>query len=128
MSEEYSQKEENTFRLDLFRRLDTQDNLLGDIKIQTTKTNGRVTVLEEKTKDYTEIKNVMYGLKDFKSWLAGAVATSLTLGSIIAYLFMNYITANTQNIITAQKDSIIQEAVEQTILIVNQKYNLDIIK
>lgn len=44
--EEYSQKEENTFRTELFRRMDHQDIDLKDIKIQTTKTNGRVSKLE----------------------------------------------------------------------------------
>lgn len=42
MEEQYSQKEENTFRKELFRRMDNQDTDLKEIKIQTLKTNGRV--------------------------------------------------------------------------------------
>lgn len=38
----YSEKEERTFRSELFRRLDDQDDELNEIKVQTLKTNGRV--------------------------------------------------------------------------------------
>lgn len=46
MSEEYSQKEENTFRLELFRRMDKQDSTLDRIETQTTRHNGRLAKLE----------------------------------------------------------------------------------
>ena len=45
-NEDYSQKEEDTFRLELFRRMGVQDKTLDEIKVQTTKTNGRVNSLE----------------------------------------------------------------------------------
>ncbi len=46
MENEYNQKEENTFRKELFRRMGNQDTLLAEIKAQTLKTNGRVNKLE----------------------------------------------------------------------------------
>ncbi|HRH25317.1 MAG TPA: hypothetical protein PLQ20_03215 [Candidatus Paceibacterota bacterium] len=66
--EEYSQKEENTFREALFRRMDTQDNSLGKILEQTQKTNGRVNSLEtSRTQIWTAISILLF--------LGGAIIT-----------------------------------------------------
>jgi len=130
MPEEYSQKEENTFRKDLFRRLDNQDGMLNDIKEQTTKHNGRMTKLETRTEDYDDYKKTVQGLSGFKMWLTGAVVASLTVGSGIAYLFMEKIENNTRQIVSEmieqEKPKIIKSAVEDIITVINQEYNLKI--
>ncbi len=69
MSEKYSQKEEDTFRLELFRRMGVQDENLREIRNQTTKTNGRVTSLEGSR---------------IQVWTA--IAVLLVLGGTIIYL------------------------------------------
>lgn len=92
--EEYNQKEENTFRKDLFHRLDTQDDLLKEIKTQTVKTNGRVTVLETRLEDYDENKKILAGLSGFKMWLTGAVAVLLLCGGTLGYAYSEIILSN----------------------------------
>ena len=42
MAEKYSQKEENTFRTELFRRMDVQDKSLTEITKKLDYTNGSV--------------------------------------------------------------------------------------
>lgn len=42
----YSKREQDHYFSDLFKRMDSQDIVLGAIKEQTTKTNGRVSKLE----------------------------------------------------------------------------------
>lgn len=122
----YSQKEENTFRQDLFRRMDTQDTNLSKILDQTTKTNGRVTVLETKTEDYTKIKDIVASLSGWKLWISGAVAVVLLAGGIFINLFLKdiYRTSqdNAQKLIDAQRDQIVKDIVSQ----INTDYNLNI--
>lgn len=42
----YSKRELDHFFVEFGKRMDHQDTLLGEIKMQTTKTNGRVTRIE----------------------------------------------------------------------------------
>lgn len=116
MDEQYSQKEENTFRQDLFRRMDVQDKTLAriesdgkDTKAQTIKTNGRVNLMEEKTKDYDELRNSIQGLANIKYWIMGASATILAIGSYVAHLEEAYI---------------IQKAADSALSQINLKYNV----
>jgi hypothetical protein len=135
---DYTQKEEETqFRTQLFQRLSSQDEELKEIKkdgketkAQAIKTNGRATALEVKVSDYEKIKDIVIGLSGFKMWLTGAVVASLTVGSGVAYLFMEKIENNTRQIVSEmieqEKPKIIKSAVEDIITVINQEYNLKI--
>lgn len=130
MPEKYSQKEENTFRLDLFRRLDNQDVMLKDIKEQTTRHNGRMTKMETKLEDYDEYKERVIGLSGFKMWLTGAVVASLTVGSGIGFLFMEKIENNTRQIVLdtleQEKPKIVNETAKDVVSILKEEYNIKI--
>ncbi len=85
MADEFSQKEENTFRKELFRRMDNQDIILNKLLDQTTKTNGRVTKLEDKTEN---LPKDVAELKTSRIQLITAVSVLMFLGSTIIY-FVN---------------------------------------
>ena len=55
--------------------------------MQTTKTNGRVNLLEIKTSDYENIKKTTDNLKGWKMWLSGAVAVIIFFGGAFITLF-----------------------------------------
>jgi hypothetical protein len=123
---DYSQKEEDTFRKDLFRRMDGQDEVLKVIKDQTIKTNGRVTVLEVTVKDYTDLQKTVQALAGWKMWLSGAVAVILLAGGVYVKLLLKdiYRTVNeqTQAIVNSQKEDIAREVVAE----LERKYELQI--
>lgn len=77
MSDEtYSKREQDHFFGELFKRMDKQDETLGRIEGQTTKTNGRVTKLEEKTDDYPSTRKTV-------QWIMGVGAAAIVLGAVI---------------------------------------------
>lgn len=108
--EEFNQKEENTFRKNLFGRMDNQDIILERIEEQTKKTNGRVTKLEVTTEDYSEFKKTVSEFTGLKTWIGIVFSLFLVIGGTMGYLFA-------QNIISeANKyaDKILKEQSEQT--------------
>lgn len=130
MSEEYSQKEEDTFRKDLFKQLDRIESDGKETKIQTTAHNGRMTKIEVKISDYEEIKQIVNEAKGFKTWVSIILSIFLTLGSGIGYLFLQNVYAinadNTRAIIEQEKENIIKSATGNSISAINLKYNLNI--
>ncbi len=128
MDKEYSQKEEDTFRLELFRRIGVQDKVLDDIKVQTTKTNGRVTVIETITKDYDEYKKIVSGLSGWKMWITGAVAVIIFGGGYVWNLvlqnILNTSEKNNQVLIDKSVDVTAQKVISQ----LEEKYDLKINK
>lgn len=85
MSDEYNQKEETTFRTELFRRMDKQDEILDKVLEQTQKTNGRVTKLETITTDYDETKKKVSILENYRWWILGFGFSFTILGTSILY-------------------------------------------
>lgn len=135
----YNQEEESTFRKELFRRMDDQDRQLKEIKEdgkktmeQATKTNGRATVLELKMNDYDTFKKTVDGLAGWKIWLMATAVTVLFCGGIMCKLFLAsiYRTAqdNAQKAIIEQKEGIINDAAEKVVNLIENKYDLKIVK
>lgn len=126
--EEYNQKEEETFRKDLMRRMDVQDQALDRIETQTVRTNGRVTAVEIQLKDYESFKTTVNSLSGFKMWLSGAVAVLLFLGSGIGFFFSYYIRTNTEStvrdILKEEKPVIIRDVISE----IDRTYNLGTMK
>lgn len=124
--EEYNEKEEATFRKDLFRRMDVQDEALNRIETQTIRTNGRVTAVEIQLKDYEGFKTAVNNLSGFKMWLSGAVAVLLFLGSGIGFFFSYYIRTNTEStvrdILKEEKPVIIRDTISE----IDRTYNLGV--
>jgi len=90
MSDEYSQKEETTFRTELFRRMDKQDEILDKVLEQTQKTNGRVTKLETITNDYDETKKKVSVLENYRWWILGfGFSFTILAGSTVYYFITN---------------------------------------
>ena len=63
--------------------MDKQDDFLERIEDQTTRTNGRVTRLEDKVADYNDIKKSVASHENYKWWIMG-VAAALTVTGILA--------------------------------------------
>lgn len=81
--------EEETYRLGIERRLDTQDVKLDQILEQTKKTNGRVTQLEidkaVQTAQLKVIRTILYAM-------AGSV--TFVMGSVVVPILVAYIQAH----------------------------------
>jgi len=122
--EEYSLREETTFRQNLFKRLDTQDEILKEIRMQTTKTNGRVNLLEIKTSDYENIKKTTDNLKGWKMWLSGAVAVIIFFGGAFITLFYQVQKYDQENFIRETIKNERPQTVSDVILELNKDYNL----
>lgn len=58
-------------------RMDTQDNLLRDIKAQTTLTNGRVTILE-------------FRWKNLAKWMAAAATAATVLAELVVNIIGHF--------------------------------------
>ena len=85
----YSKREQDHFFGELFKRMDTQDVTLERIETQTSKTNGRVTKLEDWSldakkliegntiisKDYEKSKVRMYTAIALLIFFGGTIAT-----------------------------------------------------
>lgn len=95
MDDKYSQKEEDTFRKELFRRLDKQDTILERMLEQTTKTNGRVTKIETQLEDYPEIKSTVYKHQNYIWYVLGIVFIVGGIGLFTAKSFINEIVRET---------------------------------
>lgn len=125
---DYNKEEETTFRKDLMRRMDVQDDALDRIETQTIRTNGRVTAVEIQLKDYEKFKESIDSLKGFKLWLSGSVATLLFLGSGIGFFFSYYIRTNTEStvrdILKEEKPVIIRDVITE----IDRTYNLGTIE
>ncbi len=103
MSDKYNQKEETTFRTELFRRMDKQDEILDKVLEQTQKTNGRVTKLETATSDYDDTKKKVSVLENYRWWILGFGFSFTILGTSILYY------------ITKEIDTKIKTAIYQTL-------------
>lgn len=101
-NDEYNQKEENTFRQELFRRMDQQDRILEKLLEQTTKTNGRCTRLEDLTKDY---KTDMETLKTTRTQALTIIAVFILIGSGIFYLIDRSLELKIQNAVSYCQDN-----------------------
>lgn len=87
----YTKREQDHYFTDLFKRMDKQDVILDRIEGQTTRTNGRVTRLEDTTKDYGEVKTSIRKLENYKWYLIGIGATIAIVGGIVISLIYNVI-------------------------------------
>lgn len=87
MEKNYSKREQDFFRDELFKRMDKQDNMLERIESQTLKTNGRVTRLEDRVADYNTYKAKTDELINFRWWIVGAVAAISLVGGTLGYFF-----------------------------------------
>ncbi len=117
MNEEpYSKREIDLITKPIMDHLIAQDETLKRIEAQTTKTNGRVTVLETNTKDYSDIKDTVSILVNFKWWLAGAVATVTLLGGTTLYFaYKNLVTKDDLQNTKSQFDHALQQYDKVTI-------------
>lgn len=90
MDQPYS-KRELDFRFDeLFKRMDKQDVLLERIETQTTKTNGRVNLLEAEN---TLLKTSLTGLQKTRDQVikwGGGLALAAFIVGLLPFLFMLY--------------------------------------
>lgn len=87
--ENYTKREQDHFINEWNSRMDKQDATLARIETQTTKTNGRVNLIEEKIKDYPDIKKSINELMNYKFWILGAIAAFTLFGGSILY-FINH--------------------------------------
>ncbi len=84
-TDKFSEKIDDVMRVSR----ETRDNV-KEIVLQTTKTNGRVTTLEEKTKDYFDLKKAVAMLTNFRWWIVGfAFAFTILSGTVIYLLWQN---------------------------------------
>lgn len=120
----FSLREETTFRESLFKRMDTQDGMLKDIKEQTTKTNGRVNQLEITTADYPKTKEITEDLKGWKMWLSGAVAIILLFGGGFITLFYQLQKSDQEKFIQETIEKERPQIIKETLSEINRQFNL----
>lgn len=91
----------------LHYKMDTQENLLSEIKQQVTRTNGRVTELEKKSethyvscphapeinKKVRAIEDNMLSTRAVKAWILGSVAVTGTIIGIVFIIVKLYLGA-----------------------------------
>jgi len=111
--EAYTKREQDHFFGELFKRMDKQDLTLERIEAQTTKTNGRVTKLEEKTNDYEITKTRIFNMNGTIKWIIGIGITFVVLGAVI-YAFVLKDISNTIEQKFTECCSAIQKKTENT--------------
>ncbi len=130
MSDKFNQKEEETFRKDLMRRMDNQDSVLKDIKIQTTATNGRVSKLEdwsneskkviESTTKIASDTALNYTVDKTRIW--AVIGVLILLGGTIITLAIMAIDSKIQKGIDTRSENIAGQVLSQ----IEEKYDLKV--
>lgn len=121
---EFNQKEEDTFRADLFRRMDVQDITLARIEEQTKKTNGRVTVLETVLTDYSDYKKLVISIKDWKIWVSGICTLAVLIGAFVFNLIIRDVNRTAEENIRVQLEAAKKDIVKEAVSEIDQRYNL----
>ena len=124
----YSKREIDLHFTDLFDRLDRrekylderltkQDKMLGDIREQTTKTNGRVNALEPQMidvkKELPNLQDKVFKHENWRWYMLGIGATVLLLGGVIYGLTIQNVNATIDKKISDSQKIIIQAINDQ---------------
>lgn len=97
MEKNYSKREQDYFREELFKRMDKQDNMLERIEGQTTKTNGRVTRVEDKIADYDTYKITVDDYKKEKVKIYTVILVGMAFIGALGTLFYALINSKLDN-------------------------------
>lgn len=131
----YTKRETDEYRKNMVEEMHKQSDMLREIKedgketkLQTQKTNGRVTKLEDKTADYSELRGLVDSFKDWKieftSSISGAtkviVAVMIAVPVVFGWLATLYI--------KDFKRTVIDESSASVVSTLQAEYNLKISK
>lgn len=122
----YTKRETDAYRKSMTERMDKQDDMLNKIFDQTSKTNVRVTKLEDKTSGYSDLEKkvdaVFIWKSEFMAEVKGMkrvlIVMFIVIPSLISTIFYLYI--------NNFKHEVIQQSADTVVSTLEEKYNLKI--
>lgn len=122
----YSKREQDSFRETMIIEMGKQNVVLDKILEQTSKTNGRVTKLEDKTADYQPLKELVETFKDWKIDTMGRINGATKIIGIILVIIPVIFGAFFTYYMKDLKSSLIQETSANVISTLQAEYNIKI--
>ncbi len=122
----YSKREQDSFRGTMLSRMDNQDGMLGKILDQTSKTNGRVTKLEDKIEDYPEVRKQLDVITNWKLEFMSEIKGMKRVMTILVIVLPTLISTIFALYINSLRQSIIKDTSANVISTLQAEYNIKI--